>query len=66
MAGRFASTERVIMAAIRVMTPCFALGQAAVPAAAMSAVDVVQTKEVDLQKLVCTLQKDCVYLPEHK
>ncbi|MBQ8802219.1 MAG: FAD-dependent oxidoreductase [Tyzzerella sp.] len=64
VAGRCASTESEIMAAIRVMPPCFAMGQAAGTAAAIAAVDNVKTKEVNVSKLIDTLKNDGVYLPE--
>lgn len=63
VAGRCASTESEIMAAIRVMPPCFAMGQAAGTAASIAAVDGVATQKVNVSKLVDTLKKDGVYLP---
>lgn len=62
-AGRCASAERPVMAAIRVIPPCFAMGQAAGTAAAMSALNGVSPKNVDTEKLVEALKADGVYLP---
>lgn len=62
-AGRCASAQREVMAAVRVMPPCFAMGQAAGTAAAMSAKSGVPAAEIDAAALVRTLIKDGVYLP---
>ena len=64
VAGRCASTERPVMAAIRVMPPCFAMGQAAGTAAAMSVKSSLPPKELDSKTLVSALKADGVYLPE--
>lgn len=64
VAGRCASAESEIMGAIRVMPPCFAMGQAAGTAAALTAIDGVKAKDLCVSKLVDTLKKDGVYLPE--
>lgn len=64
VAGRCASAERPVMAAIRVIPPCFAMGQAAGTAAALCAKDGVAPKALDADKLVTTLKADGVYLPE--
>lgn len=63
VAGRCAAAERPVMAAIRVMPPCFAMGQAAGTAAAMAVGEGVGPKDIDSAKLVETLKEDGVYLP---
>lgn len=63
VAGRCASAERPVMAAIRVIPPCFAMGQAAGTAAALSVSQNVLPKNLDTDKLVSTLKADGVYLP---
>ena len=63
VAGRCASAERPVMAAIRVMPPCFAMGQAAGTAAAMSVKAGVAPKDLDVVALVAALKSDGVYLP---
>ena len=63
VAGRCAAAERPVMAAVRVMPPCFAMGQAAGTAAALSVKEGVGPKELDAVKLVETLKTDGVYLP---
>lgn len=64
VAGRCAAAERPVMAAIRVIPPCFAMGQAAGTAAALCVKDAVQPGNLDSDKLVSTLKADGVYLPE--
>jgi hypothetical protein len=51
------------MAAIRVIPPCFAMGQAAGTAAAMAVKNGVSPKKIDSNELVSTLKADGVYLP---
>lgn len=63
VAGRCASAERPVMGAIRVMPPCFAMGQAAGTAAALAVKAGVGPKGLDASTLVETLCKDGVYLP---
>lgn len=63
VAGRCASTERPVMAAIRVMPPCFAMGQAAGTAAALSIKAGVSPKKLSPAELVSVLVEDGVYLP---
>lgn len=63
-AGRCAAAERPVMAAVRVMPPCFAMGQAAGTAAALSVKAGINPKDLDTEKLVSTLVADGVYLPE--
>lgn len=64
VAGRCAAAERPVMAAIRVIPPCFAMGQAAGTAAALSVQSGVAPKDLDAAKLVETLKADGMYLPE--
>ena len=61
VAGRCAAAERPVMAAIRVMPPCFAMGQAAGTAAALSLN--FGPKKLDATTLVAALKEDGVYLP---
>jgi len=63
VAGRCASAERPVMAAIRVIPPCFAMGQAAGTAAALAVKNGVSPKKIDSNELVSTLKTDGVYLP---
>lgn len=63
VAGRCAAAERPVMAAIRVIPPCFAMGQAAGTAAALCVKDGVAPKDLNAEKLVKTLKNDGVYLP---
>lgn len=63
VAGRCISGEREVVAAIRVMPTCFAMGQAAGTAAALCVAEDKNPKEVDIKKLICTLVEDGVYLP---
>lgn len=63
VAGRCAAAERPVMAAVRVMPPCFAMGQAAGTAAALSVKDGIGPKDLNPDKLVQTLKEDGVYLP---
>ena len=51
------------MAAIRVMPPCFAMGQAAGTAAAMAVKEGLGPKQINSDKLIATLKEDGVYLP---
>lgn len=62
VAGRCASAERPVMAAIRVMPPCFAMGQAAGTAAALSVKNDVVPKQLPAGELVSALRRDGVYL----
>lgn len=64
VAGRCAAAERPVMAAIRVIPPCFAMGQAAGTAAAIAVRDGKSPKGIDSSALVDTLIKDGVYIPE--
>ena len=63
VAGRCAAAERPVMAAIRVIPPCFAMRQAAGTAAAMAVKEGVSPKQIDSDKLIATLKEDGTYLP---
>ena len=62
-AGRCISAERAVLGAIRVMPPCFAMGQAAGTAAAIAVSSKKSPKNIDIASLVSTLKADGVYLP---
>lgn len=62
VAGRCISCEREVSSAVRVMPPCFALGQAAGVAAAMAVKEECSPKAIDVKQLVDTLVADGVYL----
>ncbi len=62
VAGRCISAERTVMAAIRVMPPCFAMGQAAGTAAAISLAGGAAPKNINVPRLIKTLTADGVYL----
>ncbi len=62
VAGRCASGDQECMAAIRVMPPCFAMGQAAGTAAAFCIRDKVDPADVDIHQLRVQLQRDGVML----
>jgi len=64
VAGRCASGDQECLAAIRVIPPCFAMGQAAGTAAALCVGDGVLPAAVDIQKLRCLLRADGAYLEE--
>lgn len=64
VAGRCASTDRPVMAAIRVMPPCYAMGQAAGTAAAQAVATGKTPATIDTAVLKQTLTADGVYLPE--
>ena len=66
VAGRCAAAERPVMAAIRVMPPCFAMGQAAGTAAALAVKEGREPRELDGAALSKVLVKDGVYLPEEE
>ena len=61
-AGRCISAEREVMGAIRVMPPCFAMGQAAGTAAALCAVQDISVQELNAEELAEALKTDGVYL----
>ena len=61
-AGRCISADREVMGAIRVMPPCFAMGQAAGTAAALCAVQDISVQELNAEELVEALKTDGVYL----
>ncbi len=62
VAGRCVSADKLALSAIRVMPPCFAMGQAAGTAAAISVKDSCGLKTVDINKLKETLKENGVYL----
>lgn len=62
-AGRCISAERPVLGAIRVMPPCFAMGQAAGTAAALCIEKHVGPKQLDAGLLIATLKNDAAYLP---
>lgn len=62
VAGRCASAESGIMAAIRVMPPCFAMGQAAGTAAAIAVLNGENCAEIDSSILLEKLKKDNVHI----
>lgn len=62
VAGRCSSMDRVALAAIRVMPPVFAMGQAAGTAAAMCISQGIQPADVPVERLQQMLQKDGVLL----
>jgi hypothetical protein len=61
-AGRCASVERDVMAAIRVMPPCIAMGEAAGVGAAIAVKHGVSPKEIDVAELLTALRAAGVYL----
>ena len=63
VAGRCISADRTVMAAIRVMPPCFAMGQAAGTAAALSLNSEACPKNISVAELTDALIADGVYLP---
>lgn len=62
VAGRCVSATHEALAAIRVMPPSFAMGQAAGTAAALAVAGGVQVRAVDVQKLQEQLLEDGAYL----
>lgn len=64
VAGRCAAAERPVMAAIRVIPPCFAMGQAAGTAAALSLHEGVCPRCLDASLLTAALKQDGACLPE--
>lgn len=58
VAGRCASLDRTALAAIRVMPPVFAMGQAAGTAAALSIADGTDPAKIDVAKLQNLLKED--------
>lgn len=61
IAGRCLSADQVAHSAVRVMPPCFAMGQAAGTAAAMAAAGTRNVKEIDARLLREKLQAAGVY-----
>lgn len=64
VAGRAVSATHEALGAIRVMPPCFAMGEAAGTAAAMSLVAGTTPRAVDVAKLQARLREDGAYLGE--
>lgn len=64
VAGRCVSADQLTHSAIRVMPPCFAMGQAAGTAAALAVAQGCGIKALDVSLLQKTLRDDGVYLPE--
>ena len=64
VAGRCVSADQLTHSAIRVMPPCFAMGEAAGTAAAMAIKAGALVKEIDIKELQATLRKNGAYLPE--
>lgn len=64
VAGRTVSATHEAMAAIRVMPPAFAMGEAAGTAAAIALEDRVSPRKVDISKLQRTLIRQGAYLGE--
>ena len=62
VAGRCVSATSVGAAAIRVMPPCMAMGQAAGTAAALAVKSGVSPRKVDVGALVAKLKLDGVWL----
>lgn len=61
VAGRCLSADQMTHSAVRVMPPCFAMGQAAGTAAAMAAADDIPVRDVSAALLRETLVRDNVY-----
>lgn len=64
VAGRCVSADQLTHSAIRVMPPCFAMGEAAGTAAAMAVRTGKTVKQIDIGALQNLLRKNGVYLPE--
>ena len=64
VAGRCVSGDQECLAAIRVIPPCFAMGQAAGTAAALCLKDDVLPADVDTQKLRGVLRSEGAYLED--
>lgn len=62
VAGRCASAESEIMAAVRVMPPCFAMGQAAGLGAVLAVEDNIACAKIDIKKLKEKLDESNVVL----
>lgn len=57
-AGRTISADRIMMASIRIMPPCFATGQAAGTACALAAKSNIRLDQIDIKELRNTLKQD--------
>ncbi len=62
VAGRAVSADRIMMASVRLMPPCFATGQAAGTACAIAVKERVNLREVDAGKLRNKLKEQGCYL----
>ena len=65
-AGRGISTDRSILGSVRVMPGCFITGQAAGAAAAICALDDVDTREMNVKKLQKALKEMGAFLPNYR
>ena len=65
MAGRCISTDRETNSAIRVKSSCMAMGEAAGTAAALAVKDNIEVKDISVEKLKDTLDKNGAIIP-HK
>ena len=63
MAGRCVSSDRETNSALRVKASCMAMGEAAATAAAIAIADGVCVREMDLEKLKSTLEKNGAIIP---
>ena len=64
VAGRCVSADQLTHSAIRVMPPCFAMGEAAGTAAALAVKSGRTVKQIDVRALQTLLRENGVYLPE--
>lgn len=64
VAGRSISATRQALGALRVIPPCFAMGQAAGTAAALCAADEIAPAQLDVKKLQAQLRKNGAVLDE--
>lgn len=64
VAGRAASSDRVVQGSLRVMPNCFAMGQAAGTAAAIAVKNEVSSREIDVPELQRTLVGQGAWLGE--
>lgn len=64
VAGRCVSADQLTHSAIRVMPPCFAMGEAAGSAAALSVKTGTPVKQINIKQLQTLLRKNGAYLPE--
>lgn len=62
MAGRTISADRIMMASIRMMPPCFATGQAAGTACAIAVREGINLDRIDVEKLRNILKKQGLFM----